>query len=102
MRSRLTDLPRKARALFHRGGTQGASGRTVLCAWAHGNYELLDDRGDHLGTIRTAQTDPTFGPGAPTYFLTRLLRRACNLGSRVRDRSKANAEPIPMSEDQQS
>ena len=101
MRSRLTDLPRKARALFHRGGTQGATGRRVSCVEAPANYELLDERGDHLGTIKTTQAGPTFGQGAPAYFLTRLLRRAHDLGARVRGLPSANPEATPLSEDQQ-
>lgn len=101
MYSRLTDLPRKARALFHRGGTQSAPGRTVSCVAALASYELLDQRGDHLGTIETIPTAPAFGTGAPTYFLTRILRRAHIIGTRVRDRQRANAESTPTSEDEQ-
>jgi len=102
MRSRLSELPRKARALFRRGGTQDAPARTVPCVEAHADYELLDECGDHLGTIRTTPTAPSFGNGAPTYLLTRLLRRACNFGAHIRERPTVNAESTPMSEDPQS
>ena len=102
MRNRLSELPLRARALFRHGGTQSASARAVRCVDAHTDYELLDEHGDHLGTIRTSPSAPSFGNGAPTYLLTRLLRRAYDLGTRVRDWPKANGESTPMSEDHES
>jgi len=82
MHSRLIDLPRRALALFRRIGARGAQGRTVSYAGDAPDWQLLDERGNHLGTIMTTQTAPTFGRGAPTYFLARLLHRACDLGTR--------------------
>jgi hypothetical protein len=102
MRSKLADLPRRAWALFRRGGTGGALVRTVSCAEDQTDFELLDERGDHLGTIKTIPSAPSFGNGAPTYLITRLLRRAYDLGTHVRDRPIANGESIPISEDQET
>ena len=95
MRSRLMDLPRKARALFQRGGIRRAVGCTVSSAI---DYELLDESGQHLGTIKTSPAAPTFGKGAPTYLLTRLLRRARDLGARLGDQATLGVEE-PESEE---
>ena len=99
MRTKLSHLPRMAIRLFRRGGTHGAPIRTVNCAEAHTDFELLDEHGDHLGTIRTAPATPSFGTGAPTYLLTRLQRRAHELYSRFRDRTAIDKKQHHRSED---
>jgi hypothetical protein len=99
MRSNLADLPRRAWALFRRGGTGSASDRTVSCEEEQTDFELLDEHGDHLGTIQTAPASPSFGTGAPTYLLTRIHRRAHDLCSRLRDRGSIDKRKPTRSED---
>ncbi len=101
MHNRLIDLPRKALALFRRGGTRGASGRTVSYVGDTPDWQLLDERGNHLGTITKTETAPTFGRGAPTYFLARLLYRARDLSTCL-GRHVVGAAENSKSEDQTS
>jgi len=94
MRSRMIDLPRMARALFRRGGRRSAHGHVASTARQADDHELLDERGNHVGTLRTTMAAPKFGLGAPTYLLTRLLRRVDSLGMCLPSHAKPEPENL--------
>ena len=73
MRSRLVGLPGKALGFLRRSALSGMRRHRPSSAGV--DYELLDERGAHVGTIRTAPSHPRFGRGAPTCLLQRFLRR---------------------------
>jgi hypothetical protein len=87
---RLGELLRAAKVLLRRRRLLNPNVHAVSAATALGNYELIDERGDRLGMIRTSPTVPTFGNGAPTYLLTRLQHRAHELCTRFCSRTSSN------------